>query len=56
MTIHDVQSRAELNGQSGLVLSYDEASERYTISVDGGGPVKLKAANVRIEIKSSGDI
>ena len=56
MTIHDVQTRSELNGQSGLVLAYDEASERYTVSVDGGGPVRLKAANVRVEIKSSGDI
>ena len=30
-------ARADLNGRYGSVLAYDEATERFTVAVDGGG-------------------
>mmetsp|Transcript_126084 Transcript_126084/g.218492 ORF Transcript_126084/g.218492 Transcript_126084/m.218492 type:complete len:465 (-) Transcript_126084:54-1448(-) len=42
-------SRAELNGRRGTAASYDEASGRYFVELDGGGSFKLKPLNLTDE-------
>ena len=41
VSIHGVQSRAELNGQPGKIVGSD-GKERYTVELAGGEQVRLK--------------
>ena len=47
--ISGLVARADLNGRSGRVLSYDEAVGRHTVAVDGAGPVAFKPGNLSAE-------
>ena len=45
--VHGLEGRPELNGQRGLVGSYDAAKGRYAVTLEGGGDgILLKAANL----------
>ena len=47
--ISGLVARADLNGRCGQILSHDEAVGRYTVAVDGAGPVAFKPANLSAE-------
>ena len=41
-----LQKAARLNGQLGIVTSYDAESSRYAVAIDGGDGVRVKLANL----------
>ena len=48
MVIHALESRADLNGTTAQVKSYDFPSGRYVIDLDHGkGTMKAKPGNLR---------
>jgi hypothetical protein len=47
MKLVDLRAKPELNGQLGVVKSFDAASGRYTVKLDDGrGPFRLKRENL----------
>ena len=42
-----LQGAAEHNGKSGVVTDYDEASDRYLVTIDASLQLRLKRANLR---------
>ena len=45
--VHGLNARPDLNGRSGRADSFDAASGRYHVTLDGGETVALRAANLR---------
>ena len=41
-------ARADLNGQFGMCVSHDAHAGRYTVTIEGGGQVALKSANIKL--------
>ena len=46
VTLGGLVSRADLNGRYGTVLSYEAQHGRYTVEVQGAGPVSLSVTNL----------
>jgi TPR repeat protein len=47
--LRGLKGKPELNGQRGVVVSFDAASGRCKVKLeDGGGPFKLKAENLAL--------
>ena len=46
--LHDLQSRASLNGTSGSIISYDSSAGRYAVRV-GNDSVRVKKENIMIQ-------
>ena len=44
-----LEGRADLNGQCGTAVAFDELSQRYDVRLDDGKGVKVKAANLERE-------
>ena len=43
-----LQAKPELNGATGVVMSFSEATGRYAVQLDTGGePVMVKEANLK---------
>jgi len=48
VTLGGLVSRADLNGRFGTVLSYEAQHGRYTVEVQGAGPVSLSVSKLRL--------
>ena len=44
--LHALQAKPEHNGKAGKLVAWDAGSGRWTVALDGGGSLRVKAANL----------
>lgn len=49
VVLRGLQQRTDINGLAGLAQAYDEASDRYMVTLDTGEAVNCKLGNMRLE-------
>jgi hypothetical protein len=52
--VHGLHSAPELNGQTGVVRSYDSGKQLFVVELEGVGEKGLKPSNLRLPLHGSG--